>query len=177
MKSLSPLLGYLGRAGTKVNTPEDGDTKISVPGVMYPCISLVHPTFQLIDTPLPGGASTVINSFMYSEEVLFNVNTSPVLLQLGPGLWEIETSLHMRESGAVSDVTSTMRLTFFDQSTGATVVLHRITNKQAVDQSYQSRFRVLVMAEQPLSFNRITVAGAGTGLNNGCLKIIGSRLF
>jgi len=177
MRVVSSLFGYLGKASAgRSVTPEDGDTKFLVPGIVQPSLEIPFPIFYLYTVPLPAGQLPV-NSFIYAEELLYNVGTGVGLFTMGPGLWDIECSLVQRIAGAVSDPTSTMRVELVDTLTGSTVVLHRITNGQTQAQTYQSRWRQLITVDSAYQFTRTTLAGLGTGLNVGHLKIICTRLF
>jgi hypothetical protein len=177
VKVVTALFGYIGKASAgRAVTPEEGDTKVLVPGVLQPSLEIPYPIFSLFNTPLPAGQLPV-NSFIYAEELLFNVGTGVGLFVIGPGLWDIETSLIQREAGAVSDPTSTYRLELVDTLTAATVVIHRISNIQGRTQTYQSRWRQLVTVDSAYQFTRTTIAGLGTGTNFGHLKIICTRLF
>jgi hypothetical protein len=177
MKVLSPLFGYFGKSGSKTNTPEEGDTRLTVPGLLQPTIEMVFPCFQLFSAPLPGGANTPVNSWIYSEEFTYNTLQTPIIANLGPGLWDLSCSIIVRESGAVSDATSTARLDFFDILNGQTVTLLRVSNKQGLDQSELLRFKILVTGDSLYSFNKVTQAGAGTGANVCKITIVAQRLF
>jgi hypothetical protein len=178
MKVLTPIFGFFGKAGSRVNTPEEGDTKLTMPGVLNPTLDLVYPTFQLFNVPLPGGSAGIpIYSWIYSEEFSFAGAASPVIAVVGPGLWEFLCSIILEEVGAVSDPTSSARLDMFDQVTGQTVTLLRVRNKQGLDQSEQMRFKLLATGDQTYTFTRISVAGLGTGANLAKITIIATRLF
>lgn len=177
MRTLSPLFGYLGKSGGGANTPEEGDTKLTVPGMLLPTLRVPFPHFSFFSAPLAGGSPPVVNSFIYAEELLFNVGESPVICTVGEGLWDFQVSLNIREAGAVSDATSTFRLQYFDVLAGQTVVLARITNKQGVDQNYSVDWRQLITSDNLYNFNRVSIAGLGTGLNLAHLRILGTRYF
>jgi len=177
MKNVTPLFGYLGKSGGGSSTPEEGDTRVSIPGVLMPTIRIPFPHFSFMIAPVAGGTPPIVNSFMYAEETLFNAAASPVLFTVGEGLWDFKVYLNIRESGAVSDATSSYRLAFFDQLVGSTVVLARITNKQGVDQAYEVSWTQLITSDNLYTFNSVSVAGLGTGLNFAHLRIIGTRYF
>jgi hypothetical protein len=176
MKAVSTLLGFLGRSGGKANTPEEGDTKISVPGLFLPVCEIPFPYLSLISAPRPGGVIE-INSFIYAQEQTFAANLSEVICVLGPGVWDIECHLRLRQAGAVSDPTSNIRLDFFDQSTAQTVTLLRITNAQGIQQDQSCKLRVMATADTTFSFTKASVVGAGTGTNIYHFNLIGTRLF
>jgi hypothetical protein len=176
MRVLTPLLGYLGKSGAKANTPEEGDTKILVPGIMQPSLELPFPVFALYNAPLPAG-NTPVNSFMFSEEVLFNVNSGVVLFPLGPGVWDFEAIIDLRGAGAVQDATSTYRIELLDTATGVSVVLGRLANDSTKPQNIRSKWRQMITADQAYTITRTSVVGAGTGTNfaHTCFKA--TRLF
>jgi hypothetical protein len=113
---------------------------------------------------------------MFGGEFLMNAVISPVICEIGPGVWDLNFSLNLREAGAVSDPTSTGRLDLVDTSTASTITLLQISNKQ-VGQSFTKEFRMTVTADNVYSLSFIAVAGLGTGLNLARLTLIASRLF
>jgi hypothetical protein len=176
MKSVTPLFGYLGKAGSKMNTPEEGDTKLSVPGILQPVIQLPYPVFALYNAPLPGG-NTPINSFIYSEEVLFNVNSGVVLFPLSPGVWDFDLQMDLRGAGAVQDNTSTYRIELLDTLTAVSVVLGRLANDSTKGQNLSESWRQMITADQAYTITRTSVVGAGTGTNFAHLCFKATRLF
>jgi hypothetical protein len=176
MKTVTPLFGYLGKAGSKMNTPEEGDTKLSVPGILQPVIQLPYPVFALYNAPLPGGI-TPINSFMYSEEVLFNVNSGVVLFPLGPGVWDFDLQMDLRGAGAVQDNTSTYRIELLDTLTAVSIVLGRLANDSTKGQNISESWRQMITADQAYTITRTSVVGAGTGTNFAHLCFKATRLF
>lgn len=179
VRVLSPLLGYLGKAtAARANTPEAEDTRPQLPGRLNLCMTPPFPYFSIINAPVAGGTPPFVNSVMYAEFSTFAAGASPVLFQLGPGVWEIMVNHWSEEQGAVSDATSTQILTMFDASgPGLSAILSKITNKQGVPQFFNYNFKITVIAESLWSFNRINVAGLGTGLNVGHLVILAQRIY
>jgi hypothetical protein len=176
MRVLTPLLGYLGKAGAKANTPEEGDTKILVPGILQPVLEIPFPVFALYSAALPAG-NTPVNSFMFSEEVLFNVNSGIVLFPLGPGVWDFDCTVDLRGAGAVQDATSTYRIELLDTTTAVSVVLARLANDSTKGQSITQKWRQTITSEQAFSVTRTSVVGAGTGTNFAHTIFKATRLF
>jgi hypothetical protein len=176
MRCLTPLLGYLGKSGAKANTPEEGDTKVLVPGLIQPTIELPFPIFALYNTPLPGG-NTPVNSFMFSEEVLFNVNSGVVLFPLGPGVWDFDLLVDLRGAGAVQDNTSTYRIELLDTLLAISVVLARLANDSTKAQNISMKWRQMITTEQAYTITRTTIVGAGTGTNFAHCCFKATRLF
>jgi len=176
VKSVSPLFGYLGKAGSKLSTPDEGDTKLDVPGRINLTLTPPFPCFQLFSTSLPGGANRPVNSFIYAEEAAINAAVNTVVCELGPGVWRIQYQVVARPLGAGNDSTSTLRLDFVDILTAATVTLGRVSNA-LVNQIIEGDFVITVTADNVYSFARISVVGAGTGTSIGTIRIIASRLF
>lgn len=176
MKALTPLFGYLGKSGPKVNTPETGDTKLTIPGVINPALEFTYPIFALYNTALPAG-NTPVNSFMLYDEILFNVNSGVVLFPLGPGLWDFEFSLVLRPFGATQDGTCSYRIELLDTTTGVSINLMRIVNDGTKPQYYKHRWRQLIMSEQAYTVTRTTLIGAGTGTNFAHFVAKCTRLF
>lgn len=177
MKTLSPLLGFLGRSGAKTSRIEEGDTQLAIPGTLLPIVEIPFPCFTIFDAPLPGGFNRPVNSWMYSQEFLFNIAASPVIAELGPGLWRVQVWHDLIEAGAVSDATSTNRLDLIDNLTSKFITLTKITNKQNLDQNLTRDFWILVTADSIFSFSRTSAAGLGTGLNLSNLRILCTRYF
>lgn len=176
MKSVTPLFGFLGKSGTKLNTPEIGDTKVTVPGVLQPILQIPYPYFKLFTAAL-GAGEVPVESWIFQAEQLFNVSLGTNFVSLGPGLWNLTIKHRIREAGAVSDPTSTDACQLIDTTTGTTIVLTKISNKQGVGQDQLISIPILVVAEQTYSLNRTTVAGLGTGVNFGDLLVIATRYF
>jgi hypothetical protein len=176
MFSTTPLLAHLAKSGTKVNIPEIGDTKIQVPGVISPVMEVPYPFFSFYSAPQ--GLLAPVNSWIYSEQILFNVTALTDLIVLGPGLWDISIQDDLQEAGAVSDATSFHSITYFaTDGTGSTIALVGLTNKQGVSQHREAQFKQLVTSDQSFQFRRSTVVGLGTGLNIARTLIIAVRLF
>jgi hypothetical protein len=176
MRVLTPLLGYLGKSGAKANTPEEGDTKILVPGLLQPGLEIPFPIFSLYNAPLPAG-NIPVNSFMFSEEVLFNVNSGVVLFPLGPGVWDFDITVDLRGAGAVQDATSTYRIELLDTTTAISVVLARLANDSTKTQNISQRWRQMITSDQGYSVTRTSVVGAGTGTNFAHCIFKATRLF
>ena len=177
MKSTSTLLGHLGKAGVSQSTPEEGDTRITVPGILMPIIEIPLPIFTFISAGLPAGSNEVNNSFVYNQSGLFNLNFGNLIWVWGAGVWDMEVDHWLEEQGAVSDATSTHRLSLVDTLTGTTTALSRITNKQGLTQNHKRRFKLLVEADTALSFVSTGVVGLGTGLNLYNITVSGTRLY
>jgi hypothetical protein len=176
MISTTPLLGHLAKSGTKTNTPQEGDTRMIVPGVISPTLEIPYPFFSFFGAPQP--TITPVNSWMISFQGTFAVTTGVGIINLGPGVWDIIARTNLEEQGAISDPTSNDALVFFaNDGTGTTVTLTRITNKQGLSQNQEVRWRQMVTADQTYSFNHNSVAGLGTGLNLFRHLIIAIRLF
>lgn len=176
MRSLTPLMGYLGKSGPKINTPESGDTKILVPGLIQPSLEVPFPCFAFYNAPLPGG-NTPVNSFMLYDEILFNVNSSPVLFTIGPGVWDFEVHVALRPFGATQDPTCTYRIEWLDTLAAVSINLGRLINDGTKPQYYSHRWRQLIMADQAYAMNRISLVGAGTGTNFAHSIFKCTRLF
>ena len=176
MKSVTALFGYLGKSGSKTNTPEEGDTRVTIPGIINPVLEIPFPVFALYNAPLPGG-NVPVNSFIYGEELLFNVNSSPTLFPLGPGLWDISVLCDLRAAGGVQDLTSTYRVELLDTTTGISVVLARLANDGTKPQNIFQSWRQLVTADQTYTVIRTSLVGLGTGPNLAHLVVKCIRLF
>jgi hypothetical protein len=176
MKVVTGLFGYLGKSGSRTNTPEPGDTKIVLPGSIQLVLETPFPIFGLYNAPLPAG-NTPVNSFMFFEEILFNLNSGVVMFPLGPGLWDFEFSIYLRPAGAVQDITSTYSIGLLDTQTAVQVVLARLVNDGTKPQSFTHRWRQLITSDQAYSINRSAVIGAGTGTNFGNFVAKCTRLF
>ena len=180
MKILSPLFGFLGKAtSARSNTPEEGDTKLEMPGVISNILEAPFPIFQVYSLPLPiPSAVGLVTSFIYSEQAQFNANTTVDTCSLGPGVWKITFSISLEEQGAVSDPTSIHRVLLYPtDGVGASVDLGRVTNKQGLDQSVSYSWIQTVMTEAIWVFRRMNTAGLGTGLNRFNDVIIAQRMF
>ncbi len=178
MKVVSPLFGFLGKANAGHSaTPEEGDTKVIVPGIVQPTLEIPFPVFSFVDAPLPAGGNVPVNSIIFSQKVVFNAALGEVLFIFGPGLWRNNILMYLEEAGAVSDATSTCSLTILDSLTAKTIELMRVTNKQGLDQSKNLSFDLLVTSDQQYNVARQRVAGLGTGLNLCCIVWSASRLF
>jgi hypothetical protein len=177
MKAVSTLFGELGKSGSRVNTPEEGDARLSIPGTLLPIISIPFPfgTFFSVFQP-----TVVANkSFIIDIAVTFNAGANSNIIAVGPGLWEFSIKHWLEEQGAVTDATSNASLQYFPNSgVGATVTLTRVTNKQGLDQSQDLNFRQLITSEDvSYQFLLGRVNGAGTGLNVSRMVIVANRLF
>jgi len=177
MKSTSLLLGYLGKSGTKTNTPELGDTKITIPGLFQPSLEITFPFFSFYSAAQ--GQLTPINSWAYSEEVGMNAGALLVdLMVLGPGLWDIRIRLAVIPAGATDDTTCSMSIDYFAiDGTGSTVRLCKVVCTDVIPQIQEMQFRQLVTADQLYQFRAVRVLGAGTGTNLAYRTILASRLF
>jgi len=176
MIAAHPMFGHLAKSGPKMNTPQEGDTRLTIPGLLQPTIEIPLPFFSFYSTVQSQLAP--INSWMYSQNQLFNLTSLVDIMALGPGLWDLRLFMDLEEQGAVSDATSTCDVLFFAlDGTGATVSLARVTNKQGLNQSQDIIWRQLVTADQTYVFRLSRVIGAGTGLNLARIRIIAVRLF
>lgn len=172
----TPLLGFLGLAGKSQATPQDGDTKLVVPGL----VSLgFEPQFPAPNhfSAAQSGLAPIYGWILSISETIAAANTVE-LIQLGPGLWDVSLNLYIQPAGAVEDVTATLAINYAEnEQTGATVLLARVANTKAVPQNITWRQRTLVTAKGTFSFFRTKTAGAGTGTNLANYVITASRLF
>lgn len=175
VKLTSPLFGYLAKSGTKNSTPQEGDTKLELPGRINSILEIPFPTFQLFTSPLPGG-NIPVNSWIYSQEQAFNVVVNAVIAIIGPGVWDLDVLLTLRQVGAISDPTSNIQIFLVDQSSGNTALLCRITNQQ-VPQLQTAKFRLLSTSDQQFQLAILSAIGLGTALNIAHSRIIATRLF
>jgi hypothetical protein len=176
VRAVTDLLGYLGKSGGKANTPEDQDTKPTIPGLLLPVLSIPYPIFALYNAPLPGG-NTPVNSFMLYDEILFNVNSGVVLCPLGPGLWDFELHIALRPFGAVNDGTCSYRIELLDTLTGISINFGRLVNDATRPQYYKHAWRQLITTEQAYTLTRTSLVGAGTGTNFAHTIFKATRLF
>jgi hypothetical protein len=179
MKILSPLIGYLGKAtAARSNTPEQEDTKPTMPGLINLTLAPPFPTFTTINAPVAGGTPPFVNSVIFAESGTFQTAQSPILFGVGPGVWDFTINHWLEEQGAISDATGLHTLSMIEVTgAGVTPILSRVTNKQGLAQYFTYRFKFTVLAEQQWNFVRTNAAGLGTGLNVGHITIIASRLF
>jgi hypothetical protein len=176
VRSVTPLFGYLGKSGSKTNTPDEGDTKLTIPGILQPVMEVPYPVLALYNAPLPGG-NTPVNSFMLYDEILFNVNSGVVLFPLGPGLWDFDFLLTLRPFGAVQDGTCSYRIELLDTLTAVSINLGRLVNDGTRPQQYRHHWRQLITSEQAYTVTRTTLIGAGTGTNFAHFIAKCTRLF
>jgi hypothetical protein len=177
VRSVNPLLGYFGKSGTKVNTPGEDDTKVLVPGMFMPTLSIPYPMpafFSVFQASM-----VAVNSFIIDIAVTFNAGANAIICNVGPGLWEYSIKHWLEEQGAISDATSNAALQYFPNSgVGATTTLTRVTNKQGIEQNHNLSFRHLITSEDvSFQFLLARVNGAGTGLNVSRVVIVANRLF
>lgn len=178
MKSLSNLMGYIGKSGGRTNTPEDTDTCLSIPGVLNLVLEVPYPNFSIFSAPLPGGQNTPVNSWIYGQEFLAGqAGASPVIAILGPGIWDIDWKLILVERGIVSDDTCNCTLSFFDTLTGTTAILGHINAKFNAQNNQSGHFRALVTAESTYSFARATTGGLVTSTSLFYVYLQATRLF
>jgi len=173
MRILTPLFGYLGKSNT-ASTPEEGDTKILVPGAIQPVLRIPFPFFTLTNSAFPGGVEP-INSWIYQQEFLYNVSVGVGIAALAPGLWCIQVWHDKVRAGAINDLTSHNRVDLLDTNTGTFVTLTKILNDVAVPESYSREFWMLIPTDQAFSINRTSVAGAGTGTCLSNVKVVCTR--
>ena len=132
MKVVSPILAYLGRAaGSRISTPEEGDTAMLVPGMMLPTLQLPFPVFTVSTQAFAAGDGPV-NSFLFGRESVFNVNTSNTLFVIKPGLWRFQVQLKKMRQGAINDLTSNCRIALGDSVTGTVITICKIFNDVAL---------------------------------------------
>jgi hypothetical protein len=167
----------LGKSGSRVNTPEDGDSRLTIPGILSPIVEIPFPfgTFFSVFQ-----AAVVANkSFIIDIAVTFQAGANTTIISVGPGLWEFTLKQWLEEAGAVSDATSNCSVQYFPNSgVGATVTLTRVTNKQGIEQNHLLNWKQLITAEDvSYSFLQGRVNGLGTGLNVSRTVLVANRLF
>jgi len=180
VKVLSPLFGFLGKAtAARSNTSEEGDTKLTMPGVISNVLSAPFPIYKVSNVPNVNALTEPqISSFFWSEQAQFNANTTVDLFSLGPGVWSIMVDMALEEQGAVSDATSIHRLVLYpNDGILQSIDLGRLTNKQGLNQSHQINWVHTITTEASWVFRRINSAGAGLGINRYNDIIICSKLF
>jgi hypothetical protein len=176
MIGTTTLLGHLAKSGTKLNIPQGGDSKVTIPGIIQPTIRIVHPFFSFYSTSQ--GSLAPVNSWIYSETGTFAATTLVDLMVLGPGLWEITLHMDKQQAGAGSDPTSTHAMIFFAlDGTGSSVTLGIISNSQGEIQQRDLKWTQLVTADQTYQFRRSNTFGSGTGTNRFNDIIIATRFF
>jgi len=169
MIQTSRILGDLAKAAQGNAEPEDGDSKIRVPGLGLVTLNVPRPAVKHVTAI---SATPEVDSFKFSEEAQYNVTGTQPLAAIGAGLWEVNWTLSQRISGAISDLTSTLALLFaINDGTGANVILAKIHNGQTIAQSFKGSMILTVPSPISYEFRRERVGGAGTGLNFGLITI------
>ena len=177
MKVVSSLLAYLGRAaGSRISTPEEGDTAIVVPGIMLPTLQLPFPVFTVSSLSFNPGDGPV-NSFIFGRESVFNNNTSNVLFSIKPGLWRFQVQLKKMRQGAINDLTSNCRIALADSVSGSIITLCKIFNDVATPEDENKDFMMLVTVDSNLNFNFLSNVGLGTGTCLAQQTIMATRYF
>jgi len=180
VKVLSPLFGFLGKASAaRSNTSEEGDTKLTMPGVINNVLAAPFPIYKVSNVPNANALTEPqVSSFFWSEQAQFNANNTVDLFSLGPGVWDLYVSMVLEEQGAVSDAASIHRLIVYpNDGVGAGVDLGRLTNKQGLRQSVILRWTQTITTEASWVFRRTNIAGGGLGINRFNDIIICSKLF
>jgi hypothetical protein len=172
----SPLLGFLGKAGYSQSKPEEGDTKLVVPGVISLGLEAPLPSPAHFSTSQAGVEP--VYGWQLSISELFNTANTVELIRLTRGVWDIDGHLYVQPAGAVDDITATLAINFFpNDALGQTVMLARVANIKTVQQFVPFKFRITVLADNTYSFNRVKTAGAGTGLNLANYRISATKFF
>lgn len=180
MKVLSPIFGYLGKAtSARSNTPEEGDTKLTMPGVINHVLTAPYPIYKVASVINPNALTEPSSSsYFYSEAAQFNANNSANIFSIGPGVWDVVVDMSLEEQGAVSDPASIHRLQMYPiDGIGQSIDLGRLTNKQGLFQTHHLEFRMTVTVEALWVFSRINSAGGGLGVNRFNDIIICTRIF
>lgn len=177
MKAITPLLGFLARAaGSRAYRPEEGDTTLTVPPIVSPVLTVPYPVFTVATIPFAAGEGPS-NSWFYSETVLYNNAVSAVFASIKPGLWDFSIKLKKVRTGAINDITSSIRIDLTDINTGVNVRLLTIQNDVATPESEAIDFPLLVTADQAYTLARIGTTGLGTGTCLALITISAVRTF
>jgi hypothetical protein len=178
VKTTSNLLGWLFKGSAGQSKTEEGDSVLTVPSLLVPAAAIPFPATHVFENVLSLAPNT--GSVIYQREDGMATGLTQVVLELSPGVWDIDYMAMTSRFGAVEDLTANMRvecLVFLGPFNTVTSLLSNLNANNTQPQIVNRQFRLTVVKDIRFQIRLVNQSGLGTATPRHFLSMICSKLF